>query len=240
MDDIATRVYNHSFKIDPIVRSLIDTDFYKLLMCQSVFRNRRDTTVTFSLINRTKRIRLAELIDEGLLREQLDHIRTLRLSRGESTWLRGNTFYGKRSMFRPDFMEWFENLQLPPYHLEKRDGQYELTFEGKWPEVMLWEIPALAVLMELRSRAVLKGMGKFELQVLYARAMTKLWQKVETLREVPDLRLADFGTRRRHSFMWQDWCVQAMIEGSGRDLRRHVELPHRDAARGRGHRHQRP
>ena len=215
MVDIANRVYNHQWKIDPIVRSLIDTDFYKLLMCQSVFRNRPDTQVRFSLINRTTRIPLADLIDEGELRDQLDHIRTLRLTRGESTWLRGNTFYGKRQMFRPDFMEWFEGLQLPPYQLDKKGGQYELTFEGAWPEVMLWEIPALAVLMELRSRAVLAKMGKFELRVLYARATAKLWEKVESLRKVPDLKIADFGTRRRHSFLWQDWCVQAMQEGLG-------------------------
>jgi nicotinate phosphoribosyltransferase len=215
MVDIATRVWNHKWKIDPIVRSLIDNDFYKLLMCQSVFHNKPDTQVTFSLINRTTSVRLADLIDEGELREQLDHIRSLTLSRGESTWLRGNTFYGKRQMFRPDFMEWFESLRLPPYHLEKKNGQYELTFEGRWPEVMLWEIPALAVLMELRGRAVLRDMGRFELQVLYARAMTKLWEKVELLRKENGLRIADFGTRRRHSFLWQDWCVQAMMEGLG-------------------------
>ena len=215
MVDIATRVWNHKWKIDPIVRSLIDTDFYKLLMCQSVFRDHRETNVTFSLINRSKDVPLAKLIDEGELREQLDHIRSLSLTRGEGTWLRGNTFYGKRQMFRSEFMEWFENLRLPPYHLERVGDQYELTFEGKWPEVMLWEIPALAVLMELRGRAVLHDMGRFELQVLYARAMTKLWQKVEDLRQVPELRIADFGTRRRHSFLWQDWCVQAMLEGLG-------------------------
>ncbi|WP_323040542.1 nicotinate phosphoribosyltransferase [Gemmobacter sp.] len=213
--DIATRVHNHNWKIDPIVRSLIDTDFYKLLMCQSIFRNKPDTTVEFSLINRTKSVRLADLIDEGELREQLDHVRGLSLRRGESTWLRGNMFYGKRQMFRPDFMEWFEALRLPPYHLEKRDGQYELTFEGKWPEVMLWEIPALAVLMELRSRAVLKDMRKFELQVLYARASARLWEKIERLRKLEHLKIADFGTRRRHGFLWQDWCVQAMQEGLG-------------------------
>ncbi len=215
MVDIATRVWNHKWKIDPIVRSLIDTDFYKLLMCQSVFRNSPDTQVTFSLINRSTNIRLADLVDEGELREQLDHIRSLSLSRGESTWLRGNTFYGKRQMFTPEFMEWFEALRLPPYHLEKHDGQYELTFEGNWPEVMLWEIPALAVLMELRGRAVTNTMRKFELQVLYARAMTKLWEKIERLRGVNGLRIADFGTRRRHSFLWQDWCVQAMTERLG-------------------------
>ncbi|WP_417267850.1 nicotinate phosphoribosyltransferase [Celeribacter baekdonensis] len=215
MVDIATRVYNHKWKIDPIVRSLIDTDFYKLLMCQSVFRNKPDTQVTFSLINRSKSIRLAEMVDEGELREQLDHVRSLSLSRGESTWMRGNTFYGKRQMFRPDFMEWFENLRLPPYQLEKKDGQYELTFEGSWPEVMLWEIPALSILMELRSRAVLGPMKKFELQVLYARGMTKLWEKIERLKPLEGLKIADFGTRRRHSYLWQDWCVQAMVEGLG-------------------------
>ncbi len=213
--DIATRVYNHRWKLDPIVRSLIDTDFYKLLMCQSVFTNHPHTQVTFSLINRATHIPLAELIDEGELREQLDHIRALSLSRGESTFLRGNMFYGKRQMFRPDFMEWFEGFSLPPYHLERVGDQYELTFEGRWCEAMLWEIPALAVLMELRSRAVLGRLKRFELQVLYARAMTRLWEKIKRLQGIEGLRIADFGTRRRHSFLWQDWCVQAMIEGLG-------------------------
>ena len=187
-------------------------------MCQSVFHNRRDVKVTFSLINRSRHVPLAKLIDEGELREQLDHIRSLSLTRGESTWLRGNTFYGKRQMFRSDFIEWFENLRLPPYFLERVGDQYELTFEGSWPEVMLWEIPALAVLMELRSRAVLNDMKKFELQVLYARAATKLWEKIERLREQPGVKIADFGTRRRHSFLWQDWCVQAMTEGLGENF----------------------
>ena len=194
--DIATRVWNHKWKIDPIVRSLIDTDFYKLLICQSIFRNKPDTNVVFSLINRSTKVRLADLIDEGELREQLDHVRTISLARGESTWLRGNTFYGKRQMFRPDFMEWFERMRLPDYHLEKRDGQYELTFEGRWPEVMLWEIPALAVLMELRSRAVLRDLGKFELEVLYARAMARLWEKIERLKKIDGLKIAMVGDLR--------------------------------------------
>ena len=215
MVDIATRVWNHKWKIDPIVRSLIDTDFYKLLMCQSVFRNKPNTQVTFSLINRSNEIRLAELVDEGELREQLDHVRSLSLARGESTWMRGNTFYGKRQMFTPEFMDWFETLHLPDYHLEKYKGQYNLTFEGSWPEVMLWEIPVLSVLMELRGRAVIGKMRRFELQILYARGMAKLWEKIERLRNIDNLRLADFGTRRRHSFLWQDWTVQAMTEGLG-------------------------
>jgi nicotinate phosphoribosyltransferase len=213
--DIATRIYDHAWRIDPVVRSLLDTDFYKLLMLQTVHRRHADVTVEFSLINRSKHVPLARLVDEGELRAQLDHIRGLRLSRGESTWLRGNTFYGKRWMFGPDFMAWMETFRMPEYQLERRGDQYELTFRGSWPEVMMWEIPALAVLMELRSRAVTRNMGKFELQVLYARAMTRLWEKIERLRKLPDLRISDFGTRRRHGFLWQDWCVQAMTEGLG-------------------------
>ena len=213
--EIAKRVYDHAWRIDPVVRSLLDTDFYKLLMAQTVFKRHGEIEVEFSLINRSRGLPLVEVVDEGELRAQLDHIRTLRLSRGESTWLRGNTFYGKRQMFTPDFMEWLEGFRMPDYHLERRGEQYVLSFRGRWAEAMMWEIPALAVLMEMRSRAVLNGMGYFKLQVLYARAMTRVWEKIERLKQLPDLRISDFGTRRRHSFLWQDWCVQAMIEGLG-------------------------
>ena len=215
MVDLATRVHNHNFSIDPIVRSLLDTDFYKLLMAQTIFRRHRDTAVTFGIQNRSRQIRLAEFVDVGELREQLDHARSLRLSRGESTWLRGNTFYGRRQMFSADFMEWFEGFRLPEYELEARDGQYVLTFHGPWIETTMWEIPSLAILNELRSRGVLRNLGKFDLQILYARAMTRVWEKIERLKRLPGLSIADFGTRRRHGFLWQDWCVEAMREGLG-------------------------
>ena len=215
MTDIATRVYNHAWKIDPIVRSVLDTDFYKLLMAQMLFRRHADTRVTFGIINRTARIPLARIIDRGALVEQLDHIRTLSLTRGETTWLYGNMFYGKRQMFAADFVTWLEGFRFPPYHLETRGDQLELTFEGPWIETTMWEIPALAVIVELYSRAVTAGLGRFELQVLYARAMSRVWEKIERLRRLDGLKIADFGTRRRHGFLWQDWCVQAMIEGLG-------------------------
>ena len=96
-------------------------------------------------------------------------------------------FYGKRQMFAPDFIAWLEAFRFPPYHLERQGDQYELTFEGPWIETTMWEIPALAVLMELHSRAVTKGLGKFELQVLYARAMTRVWEKIGRLKLLPEL-----------------------------------------------------
>src|ERR1700694_1906303 len=130
MTDIATRVYNHTWKIDPIVRSVLDTDFYKLLMAQTIFRRHRDTTVTFGILNRTVSVKLAELVDMGELKEQLDHICSLSLSRGESTWLRGNMFYGKRQMFEPDFIQWLEGFRFPAYQLERKGAQFGAAFEG--------------------------------------------------------------------------------------------------------------
>jgi nicotinate phosphoribosyltransferase len=213
--DIATRVYNHTWKLDPIIRSLIDTDFYKLLMLQMIWKLYPEVNATFTLINRTTSVRLADEIDEQELRDQLDHVRSLRLTKKEMIWLAGNTFYGRAQIFEPEFLAWLGNLQLPEYELAKRDGQYELTFHGSWMETTLWEIPALAIINELRSRAAMRNLGYFTLDVLYARAKAKMWSKVERLRELPGLRISDFGTRRRHSFLWQRWCVDALKEGIG-------------------------
>ena len=213
--DIAKRVYDHSWKLDPIIRSLLDTDFYKLLMLQMIKGLYPDVDATFTLVNRTMTIRLADEIDETELREQLDHARTVRLSKKEMIWLAGNTFYGRRQIFGPDFLRFLENFQLPEYELRKEDGQYILNFAGPWTHTTMWEIPALAIVNELRSRAALRGWGRFELDVLYARAKAKLWSKVERLAALPDLKISDFGTRRRHSFLWQRWCVEALKEGLG-------------------------
>lgn len=213
--DIAQRTYDHNFRLDPIARSLLDTDFYKLLMLQMIWRIHPEVQATFSLINRTKSVRLAEVIDEGELRAQLDHARTLRFSKKELIWLAGNSFYGKQQMFAPEFIAWLCEFQLPEYKLRKKDGQYELEFEGLWSHTTMWEIPALAIINELRSRAMLQDKAKFALDVLYARAKTKLWDKVERLSQLPDLALSDFGTRRRHGFLWQRWCVEALKEGLG-------------------------
>ncbi|ESR25910.1 nicotinate phosphoribosyltransferase [Lutibaculum baratangense] len=216
--DIARRVYDHNWKLDPIVRSLLDTDFYKLLMLQMIWSLYPDVEVRFSLINRSRHVAIADVIDEGELREQLDHARTLKLTKKEMIWLAGNTFYGRSQIFQPEFLEWLGRFQLPEYELRRVEGQYELHFHGPWLQTTMWEIPALAIVSELRSRAALKGMGRFALDVLYANAKAKLWNKVERLRKLDGLRLADFGTRRRHGFLWQRWCIEALKEGLGQSF----------------------
>jgi nicotinate phosphoribosyltransferase len=80
----------------------------------------------------------------------------------------------------------------------------------------LWEIPALAILSELFARTAVKGLSHLQVDTLYNCANAKLWDKVKRLqalaREGP-LAISDFGTRRRHGFLWQRWCIEALREG---------------------------
>src|SRR5690606_23885651 len=113
----------------------------------------------FSLINRSRHVRLADVVDEGELRAQLDHARTLSFTNKELIWLAGNSFYGKTQMFTPAFIAWLRDFRLPEYELSKQDGQYELHFHGPWTHTTMWEIPALAIVNELRTRATLRDQG---------------------------------------------------------------------------------
>lgn len=218
--NFAERVYSHNWKIDPIARTLFDTDFYKLLMQQLILAKFPNTKVKFRLVNRTKAIRLADIIPIEELRAQLDHARTLRFENKELIWLTGNTFYGRTNMFKQEYIDYLRTFRLPEYHLSVEDGQYVLEFYGNWADAMLWEIHVLTIINELRARVAMAKMSRFELDVLYSRAKAKLWSKVERLRTLKaegdaPLKISDFGTRRRHGFLWQEWCIEALKEGIG-------------------------
>lgn len=214
--NLARRAHSHNWNLDPITRSLLDTDFYKLLMLQFIWKRFAKTKASFSLINRSTQIRLADWIDADELREQLDQTKKLRFHKSELIWLAGNTFYGSRGIFEPAFLDWLErDFQLSEYELSVRDGQFSLAFHGLWTETTMWEIYALSAVSELKTRASLKRLSEFELDILYARAKTKLWEKMERLRGVPGLKVSDFGTRRRHSFLWQEYVVKAMSDVLG-------------------------
>jgi nicotinate phosphoribosyltransferase len=214
--NLARRAHDHNWELDPITRSLLDTDFYKLLMLQFIWKHFPTTHATFSLINRTAAVPLGEVVDPERLREQLDEVRKLRFHKSELIWLAGNTFYGKRGIFEPAFLEWLErDFRLSDFELEIRDGQISLRFDGLWTATTMWEIYALEVIDELKTRANLKELTEFELDILYARAKTRLWEKMERMRGVPGLNVSDFGTRRRHSFLWQEYVVKAMSDVLG-------------------------
>ena len=217
--NFAERAHNHNWKLDPIVRSLLDTDFYKFLMLQFIWKNFPRTAVTSEIHNRTVKVRLAERISADALREQMEHVRGLRFLRSELIWLAGNTFYGVKHIFEPAFLDWLEHgFRLSDYEITEHHGQLVLRFSGLWAEVTLWEVYSLAIVSEMKTRAALAELTELELDVLYARAKTRLWDKIELLRRVDGLRLSDFGTRRRHSFLWQEYAVQALAAALGNRL----------------------
>jgi nicotinate phosphoribosyltransferase len=214
--NLSRRAHDHNWELDPITRSLLDTDFYKLLMLQFIWKNFPKTRATFTLLNRTTSVRLGDIVGLQELREQFESTRQLRFHKSELIWLAGNTFYGRRGIFEPAFLEWLErDFRLSEFDLSEQDGQIALSFTGLWTETTMWEIYALSIIDELKTRASLKRLSELELDILYARAKTRLWEKMERLCGIPHLNISDFGTRRRHSFLWHEYVVTAMSDTLG-------------------------
>ena len=88
-------------------------------------------------------MRIADTIDEQDLRAQLDHARTIRLTKKELIWLAGNSFYGQKRIFTTEFLNWLADFQLPQYQLERHDGQYRLEFDAHGPTRQCGRFPDL-------------------------------------------------------------------------------------------------
>jgi len=92
-------------------------------------------------------------------------------------------------MFAPEFIAWLEGFRFP---LSPRAARLSirLSFEALDREHM-WVIPALAVIMELYSRAVNKA-WEVRAPGAYARAMTSgVREKIERLKRIDGMRIAD-------------------------------------------------
>src|ERR1700730_6827967 len=128
--NFAERAHSHNWELDPVTRSLLDIDFYKLLMLQFIWKHFPKTHAAFSISNRSPHVRLADQIAIEDLIHQLEHVRNLRFRKSDLVWLAGNTFYGRRGIFEPAFLEWLErDFRLSDYRLRVQDGQIHLTFE---------------------------------------------------------------------------------------------------------------
>jgi nicotinate phosphoribosyltransferase len=201
----------------PIVSSLLDTDFYKFTMGQLVFRSYPNVEVEFGLINRSG-APLAKFIREKELRDELDQVRHLRFNNSELHYLRGTNEYGDR-MFGEDFLQFLQNLQLPPYRLERIGDSYRLSFAGLWAAVTYWEIPALTIISELYYRSQMNARSRFDQDVIHAIGISRLQEKIERLQEYPVITFSDFGTRRRFSGAWHDYLVGVLAEELPEQLR---------------------
>lgn len=201
---------------EPIVTSLLDVDFYTFTMQAFIRRFHRGIRVALGFRNRTK-IPLGHHIREEELREQLDHVRTLRATRSELHYIAGTFEYGRR-MFDDDYIAWLGALQLPEYDLEYLpDGNIRLEFAGDWEAALHWETIGLPILTQLHFESLLRGMTQLERDAVIAGGICRLHEKVELVRaEVAGGReafaFAEFGTRRRAFRDWQRYADEVLAE----------------------------
>lgn len=193
----------------PIITSLLIGDFYKFTMGQFVWRRYPHARVTSALRNRTKNVHLGKILDIGRIREELDHVRTLRFTNSELHYLRGTNEYGKR-MFREPYLQFLKNLRLPEYLLERDGDGIRLEFGGPWPEQIPWETIGLPIVNELYSRRLMEPLTRFERDTVYATGRTRLAEKIKILRAHPGIKFSDFGTRRRFSGEWQEYVDEVL------------------------------
>ena len=219
--DFAKRAHDHNYRMDPIVRSRLDSDAYKLFMGATIHEKHPMTQVVFQLTNRTKDVRLADHIHVDELREQLDHARTLRYTPSEIIHLRGQSYYGHTGLFKDGYIDRVAASRLPDYEVSVNEetGQFDLRSGGAWMDAKEWEIHYLSIVNELYARSQLRQLSRAQMDIMYARAKVRLYAKLERIvREAPELTISEFGTRRRHSFLWQRWVIETMKDVLGRQF----------------------
>lgn len=193
-------------KKDPwIIQTLMDVDIYKLTMAQLAFLFFRHVMVMFGFKNRTKKVVVSKFVKVKDIRKQLDHVRKIKgIDDLTADYLRGLKIFGEA------FIQFLRELVLPEYTLVKTEGGYEITFEGFWPEVTLWETICLSIVNELYYRALIKKMSTAERRAVYAEGRKRLKEKIRILKENPDIRFIEFGTRRRFSREWHKYVYATL------------------------------
>lgn len=206
----------------PVLHSLLDTDAYKLHMQQAVFHRYNDVQVAAEF-----RCRGDDLLGiyADAIREQVETMRDLRLQDDEYHWLSSLPF------FAPDYLDWLRGFRYDPRQVTvtNDNGKLNIRLSGPWLEVIMWEVPLLAVISELvhhyRSP-----------EITVTTALNTLEHKLSDFNrltadvDMSGFRLMDFGTRRRFSREVQQAIVQRLQQEpwftgtSNYDLARRLNL----------------
>ncbi|ASY76980.1 nicotinate phosphoribosyltransferase [Pectobacterium polaris] len=207
----------------PILHSLLDTDAYKLHMQQAVYHHYYDVDVAAEFRCRGDEL-LGTYADE--IAHQVDLMRFLSLSDDEFTYLSSLPF------FKPDYLHWLQDFRFNPQQVSIKNhaGKLDIRITGPWREVILWEVPLLAVISEVvhRDRSP---------NVTTEQALAQLSASLESFRQnsadvdLSQFKLMDFGTRRRFSRDVQQTIVTTLradfpylIGTSNYDLARRLDI----------------
>ncbi|WP_208950625.1 nicotinate phosphoribosyltransferase [Rahnella sp. ChDrAdgB13] len=186
----------------PILTSLLDTDAYKLHMQQAVYHRYRNINVVAEF-----RCRGDELLGEyaGEIRLQIQKMSQLALTDDEFTYLSGLPFFTR------DYLNWLKTFRYNPEHVTVSDhnGHLHVRIEGPWREVIMWEVPLLAVISEVVHR-------QRSPDITAKMAVDQLRKNLASFKEqaadidLSAFRLMDFGTRRRFSGEVQEAIVTTL------------------------------
>ncbi|WP_312383503.1 nicotinate phosphoribosyltransferase [Atlantibacter subterraneus] len=206
----------------PILHSLLDTDAYKLHMQQAVFHHYQGVHVAAEF-----RCRGDDLLGiyAQAIREQVDAMQHLALSDDEYAWLAQLPF------FKADYLAWLKNFRYDPSQVEivNDNGKLDIRLSGPWLEVIMWEVPLLAVISELVHRfrtpdvTVDNALDHLESKLVDFKALTADLT-------LDRFYLMDFGTRRRYSREVQQAIVERLqqkswfVGTSNYDLARRLNL----------------
>ncbi|HFQ9137903.1 TPA: nicotinate phosphoribosyltransferase [Enterobacter cancerogenus] len=206
----------------PVLHTLLDTDAYKLHMQQAVFHHYHDVQVAAEF-----RCRGDDLLGiyADSIREQVDAMRHLALQDDEYHWLSGLPF------FHADYLNWLREFRYNPDQVTvtNDNGKLDIRLEGPWREVIMWEVPLLAVISELAHRYRSPDTGVEQAVASLEHKLVEFSHLTEGL-DMSRFRLMDFGTRRRFSREVQQAIVERLkqepwfVGTSNYDLARRLDL----------------
>ncbi|PWC11339.1 nicotinate phosphoribosyltransferase [Brenneria roseae subsp. americana] len=175
----------------PILTSLLDTDAYKLHMQQAVYHHYYHVDVAAEFRCRGDEL-LGTYAEE--ITEQVALMRFLSLSDEELSYLSSLPF------FKQDYLNWLKTFRFNPQQVSIRNnhGKLDIRIAGPWREVILWEVPLLAVISEVVHRNRSSQVGAEQAIAQLDKTLAH-FRQISADMDISQFKLMDFGTRRRFS-----------------------------------------
>ncbi|WP_025119407.1 MULTISPECIES: nicotinate phosphoribosyltransferase [unclassified Serratia (in: enterobacteria)] len=175
----------------PILTSLLDTDAYKLHMQQAVFHRYPAITVAAEFRCRGDEL-LGEYADE--IRAQVAMMSELALTEAEYRYLSSLPF------FHQDYLSWLREFRYDPQQVTivNDSGKLHIRIAGPWREVIMWEVPLLAVISEVVHRHR-SPQATPEMAIRQLRQNLAQFKQLSGDIDISRFKLMDFGSRRRFS-----------------------------------------
>lgn len=186
-----------------VLNSILDNDFYKFTMQHTVIKLFPKAKARYEFINRGKHVFPEGFAQE--LRESINHMGGLQLSKAEKDYLAQTCPY-----LDPTYFDFLQGYRYDPEEvtIEQEGPNLTVKIAGYWYRTILWEVPIMSLISELFYKlSGLKGAGDEEIK---ANAKNKI-QRYARL----GVTIAEFGTRRRHSYHTHQLVVKALKEYGG-------------------------